>query len=345
VPAGESRALPVLIDLTQTPPGRYTADVDVECENCRFLLIRTCQFDRQRLTIAVDAVAPPPIAAPAAPAVTRATQPPPSRIPAQTAAPGPRQATPPPVNTQAPPAIETTQTPVLTEAAPAPRTATCSDQLTMAGAIAAAAVIAALACAGWAMNSARAAREAMQQAGDGRGGRLRETLQQRLEECEALANSARAELETLLHAQFHAMRAAAALGVGDAARLADQTQTWTGICSDAGYGVDAKTLAIEPRRSQRSLQDAMATVARADGFPPFGADPDAASHQQRLSWLRGRGFAADDEGAQAVLCEMADYLAYGRSMRGMNERLRECLIEVRRAEAELASLATQAGGT
>ncbi|MGD9979328.1 MAG: hypothetical protein AB7H66_04040 [Hyphomonadaceae bacterium] len=55
VQRGQSIPLPVVIDLRQLPPGQHITRVDVECLNCGFLIIRNCRFDRQQLTLAVNA--------------------------------------------------------------------------------------------------------------------------------------------------------------------------------------------------------------------------------------------------------------------------------------------------
>ncbi len=75
VPRGESRSLPVAVDLTQMPPGRHVAEVDVTCENCRGFIFLNCRFDRQHLVLSVEAVAPAPTAtAPARPSASPVRQ-------------------------------------------------------------------------------------------------------------------------------------------------------------------------------------------------------------------------------------------------------------------------------
>jgi hypothetical protein len=345
VPAGESRQLPALIDLTQMQPGHYTADVEVVCENCTFLIVRTCQFDRQHLTSAVDAVTPPASAAAAAPAIAQA---PTRRTTAPSVAPAPAPDTPqqaPANEAQPSPQPTESQEPVQAVASPASPTppgarGDCTGALVALAALAAAALAAALGCGLWASNAARMAKHALSDA-EARG----LDLQQRLEEIEALCDRSRKELEALMQAQFQAMRALKALSM--TGQLSGESAAWTRICVDAGYGIDAGMSGVARRRSDATLQQAMeAVTAPSQTFSPLSADPSAApaGHRQRLDWLHRQGFARDDEAAQAVLGEMANYMAYGHSMSDMNERLRAQAEECRRADMERASLLAQAAG-
>ncbi|MBP6012042.1 MAG: hypothetical protein KBA31_07430 [Alphaproteobacteria bacterium] len=59
VAMGQSRALLATIDLTNVSPGRYQATVDVQCENCGWLLFQSCKIDRQQISFVLDVTAAP----------------------------------------------------------------------------------------------------------------------------------------------------------------------------------------------------------------------------------------------------------------------------------------------
>lgn len=66
IPAGQSRSIQAIIDLTGVPPGPAQAFVDVECENCGWFIFQSCKVDKRQLRLNIDvlanevAAAPPP---------------------------------------------------------------------------------------------------------------------------------------------------------------------------------------------------------------------------------------------------------------------------------------------
>jgi len=76
VPMGQQAPLPVVIDLRQLSPGQHVTQVEVECLNCGFLIFRNCRFDRQQLTLSVNALPAQPQPPPQRPQPPAPTQPP-----------------------------------------------------------------------------------------------------------------------------------------------------------------------------------------------------------------------------------------------------------------------------
>src|SRR5262249_31159518 len=151
----------VTIDLTQMQPGHYTANVDVVCENCEILrMIRTCRFDRQHLTLAVDAVetravptvpAPATLAAPRTPRPARsAPTPPASTTPAPSDAQADRA---PPAAPDVGPAAPTSEVATVAPAQPAD----CSAAINTTRTLAIGAGILALGFAAWGASAAQTA--------------------------------------------------------------------------------------------------------------------------------------------------------------------------------------------
>lgn len=345
VPMGQSRPLPVIVDLTQMQPGQYTAEVDVSCENCEFLFIRNCGFDRQRLTLSVDAVAP---------ALATATP-----VPAEPTAP-PRRAAPEPAPTQntsepgPPPTVAPPPMTIAADSAPPLVEESCDCAYQTAPWQVAAGVLAALAgvgLLGWGMSAARAGRalaDGARAPPDSPRPDIRQFLQDRAEEARELLNNERQNLIDLLQTQLQATRALAALGMIDRAAITPEAENWTTTARQAGYGVDVAKNAIVADRSSGDLASVIDAPhsAQQAGFAPFAASPDAArgDHAQRIAWLQQNGFARSEAEAQAVLTEISSYIAHGHSMGDMNERLQEQADECRRCDAELAMFIAQSAG-
>jgi hypothetical protein len=345
VPTGESRPIPLIIDLTQMPVGRHTADVDIICENCRqFFLLTNCRFDRQHLTLAVEAIEAP---AEPAPAPTVTAPPRPTR-------PTPPASTPEP-ESQAPVLDQTSPPPIETATAqPAPEVAAACDCAAQTSALTAAALIAGLAALGfaaWGFSAARTA-SALAKSGAEAAQRAAESAkpdsaasQPDIEELKELLNGSRDDLTKLLRTQFRAMRALSRLGAADPATLAPQADAWTRICQESGHAVSDAGDAVIAGRGAKSLAAALEGGAAPSGQELFASFAAASQHRQRLDWLRAEGLADTDADAQAVLTEMSNFAAHGSSMSDMNERLQEALNECRKAETELArALAGMAGG-
>ncbi|MBP6010964.1 MAG: hypothetical protein KBA31_01950 [Alphaproteobacteria bacterium] len=54
VAQGQVKALPVELNFSQTPPGRYNDEVDVTCENCGWFVFKNCHIDKQSLKLRVS---------------------------------------------------------------------------------------------------------------------------------------------------------------------------------------------------------------------------------------------------------------------------------------------------
>ncbi|MFM9863364.1 MAG: T-complex 10 C-terminal domain-containing protein [Micropepsaceae bacterium] len=50
---GQTKALPVQLNFSQTPAGAHTGEVDVTCENCGWFLFKNCHIDKQTLRLRV----------------------------------------------------------------------------------------------------------------------------------------------------------------------------------------------------------------------------------------------------------------------------------------------------
>lgn len=57
VPAGQTRQIQATLDLSNVAPGQHEAFVDVDCENCGFLIFKNCRIDKQQLRLAVNVIA------------------------------------------------------------------------------------------------------------------------------------------------------------------------------------------------------------------------------------------------------------------------------------------------
>lgn len=347
VPTGQSRPLPVIVDLTQMPAGHHTAEVDVSCENCSVMFIRTCDFNRQHLTISVDAteparapgttaLTPAPAARPAT--VRPATPPqtaPPAAPPPTTSAPAPSSAAPTPQ--PAPVTAPTTET-------PAPIACDCAAETGVLRAIAAIAALAALGFAAWAFNASRAAQALSNAAQNTQppDTRLRAFLQERAQELEEFNVNCRQSLLALLNTQLQAVRALAALGLID--RATPEAEAWTRVCNAGGFAIAGNGASVVLGRDGGGLGHAIAAAhgqqAAAQAlFAPFGPGGDRAA---RLAWLRQQGYAANEDAARAVLNEIANYFAHGGSLADITARLQDEVDECRRSDAELAAAVAKA---
>lgn len=74
VPEGQSRRIQAQVDLRNLPAGRHQGFIEIECENCSFLFIQNCFYDKQVVRVLVQ------VQAGGAPAAPQANQPPPERI-------------------------------------------------------------------------------------------------------------------------------------------------------------------------------------------------------------------------------------------------------------------------
>jgi hypothetical protein len=355
VPTGQSRPLPVLVDLTQMQPGQHTAEVDVVCENCEFLTIRTCGFDRQHLTISVDAVAPATATATPIPADPAPT--PPRRVERTPPTTAPQPPDPAPVDAAPAPAPEAAPAPAVVEAPPAQigPACDCSGQVGLWQALTAGlAALAGVALAGWALTSARAARgmtEATRNLSHDSAPRPdpRQFFQDKIEEAQELVNNERQKLITLLQAQLQAARVLSAFNMLDRAATAQEADAWTATARNAGYRLDEQNVAIVAGRGDGALGNIISSASGAkaqEAFALISASPDVAraEHAQRLAWLQQNGFADSPAAAQAVLSEMTSYLAHGHSMSDMNARLQEQADECRRCDADLAMFVAKSAG-
>ncbi len=358
VPAGESRALPVVIDLTQMPPGRHTAEVAVACENCGLPFFRTCRFDRQLLTISVDAVAPQ-VAAPQQPAprpLEPAAQPPSSQPAPSATMPAPAAVTPAPqVGAAAPQGT-----------APLPATADCdcADAALLWQVAAAATGLAALgaivACFVFATSAAGAAtaaaanragvaakaremlrlgedapRESNDTFDHARDG-AQKLLEQQQAECEARRDRCRDELAALLGAQLQALHALSAVALLDAARpdVATQLHGWSKIGEAAKRLSREARTPVTPELSALS-QDLQSAHGKLQSEQALLTSPDSAG---ALPWLQAQKLATGDDDARAVIDEITSYTAHGGNLSDMSTRLQRSAETCRRAEAELAIL-------
>jgi hypothetical protein len=57
VPNGQTRFIATTIDLTGMAPGPYQGFIDVDCENCGFLIFKNCKINRETLRFNVNVVA------------------------------------------------------------------------------------------------------------------------------------------------------------------------------------------------------------------------------------------------------------------------------------------------
>lgn len=345
VPAGESRPLPALIDLTQTPPGRHVAEVSVTCENCEFLMFRTCQFNRQHITIVVDAVAPATAPITSAPAPETTAQ----RAPTASA-PNHRPSTPADVEQPAPVNQELIPAPSMAAPVETPPPTPCNcanvDLLQALAIAAAAAAILLGAAAAFGFNAARKAQAQLRDTQLKSPADWRQFLQDQIENYQHLAALSREALVRLLQAQLQAMRALSAMGASDprSPGVVSGAAAWSAICRSAGYSIDRSNHIVRDNdvvMLQEALEAAFDSL-RNSGFPSFS--DGGGGHAERLAWLQHHGFAADDIAAQAALNEIASYFASGHAMTDMNARLKEQADECRRCDLELAAHIAQSGG-
>jgi hypothetical protein len=342
VPAGESRSLSVIVDLTQMAPGTHTAQVDVVCENCRVFLFANCRFDRQHLNLSVEAVAAQAPVPPPQPDVATPPQ------PARRTESAPR----PPVQS-AIPSLDPTpaaSAPVITNQTPAP--CDCGGAIVLWQAAAGAAGLLALASLGWGMMasaSSRAARAALvemaraggdnaRSGGDAESGLALKAMEHRLKHLEVAADRAAAELAALAQAQLQAMRVLSALDQVDPASAGADADRWTSLSAGAGLYVNEAAGRVVPDRGEGRMRVALEAVRGGQrderDLMAGGAGRDG------LDWLIAHGFAHSDAAATAILHEIASWRTH-TGMSDMVARLERAIETHHRTVAEARALEAQ----